>query len=126
MLGERINTLYRAHQVEQRQSEIFSAIGAAQVDCPPYQANQRFVRGEARLQSIGEVTGRVAAEGVIPYPPGIMCIAPGERWTAALVGYLQAVEALSVQYPEFAPHIQGVHKVRNTDGSVSLRVFVLD
>ncbi|WP_409288443.1 ornithine decarboxylase [Pseudomonas sp. KCJK8927] len=126
MLGERINTLYRAHQVEQRQSEIFSAIGAAQVDCPPYQANQRFVRGEARLQSIGEVTGRVAAEGVIPYPPGIMCIAPGERWTAALVGYLQAVEALSVQYPEFAPHIQGVHKVRNTDGSVSLGVFVLD
>ncbi|WEK29191.1 MAG: ornithine decarboxylase [Candidatus Pseudomonas phytovorans] len=126
MLCERINTLYRNHQVEQRQSEIFSAIGAAQGGCSPYQANQRFVRGEAILVSIGEVAGKVAAEGVIPYPPGIMCIAPGERWTAVLVGYLQAVEALSAQYPEFAPHIQGVHEVRNSDGSASLGVFVLD
>ena len=125
MLGERINTLYCVHQVEQRQNEIFSAIDAAQWHCSPYQANQQFVRGEASLQRIGEVAGKVAAEGAIPYPPGIMCIAPGERWTTALVGYLQAVEALSVEYPEFAPHIQGVHELRNIDGSTSLGVFVL-
>lgn len=125
-LGERINALYRMHQVEQRQSEIFSAIGAAQCDRSPYQANQQFVRGEARLRCVKEVLGQVAAEGVIPYPPGIMCIAPGERWTAALVDYLQAVEALAAQYCEFAPHIQGVHEVRNADGSASLGVFVLD
>lgn len=125
-LGERISTLYRTHKVELRQSEIFSAIGAAQGNCSPYQANQQFVRGEASLQRIGEVAGRVAAEGVIPYPPGIMCIAPGECWTATLVGYLQAVEDLSAQYPEFAPHIQGVHRISDADGSVSFGVFVLD
>lgn len=125
-LSERINKLYRAHRLQQRQSEVFSAIEVAQSDYSPYQANQRFVRGEANLERIGRVAGRVAAEGVIPYPPGIMCIAPGERWTNALIAYLQAIEALSAQYPEFAPHIQGVHAVRNVDGSASLGVFVLD
>ena len=125
-LGERIRALYRIHQVELRQSEIFSAMGAAQENCSPYQANQRFVRGEASLQRISEVAGRVAAEGVIPYPPGIMCITPGECWTATLVGYLQAVEDLSAQYPEFAPHIQGVHRIGDADGSVLFGVFVLD
>ena len=124
-LGERISTLYRTHQVERRQSEIFSAMGAEQGACSPYQANQQFVRGQASLQRVGEVAGRIAAEGVIPYPPGIMCIAPGERWTATLAGYLQAVEDLSAQYPEFAPHIQGVHSIRETDGSASFGVFVL-
>jgi ornithine decarboxylase len=124
-LGDCISRLYRIHQVELRQSEIFSAMGAVQGNCSPYQANQQFVRGEASLQRVGEVAGRVAAEGVIPYPPGIMCIAPGERWTATLVGYLQAVEALSAQYPEFAPHIQGVHSIRETDGSASFGVLVL-
>ncbi|HDS1793177.1 ornithine decarboxylase [Pseudomonas putida] len=124
-LGEHINKFYRAHQLEQRQSEIFSVIDVAQADRSPYQANQQFVRGEASLVRIGQVAGRVAAEGVIPYPPGIMCIAPGERWTSALVAYLLAIETLSAQYPEFAPHIQGVHAIRNADGSASLGVFVL-
>jgi len=125
-LSEHINKFYRAHQLEQRQSEIFSVIEVAQRDRSPYQANQQFVHGEASLERIGQVAGRVAAEGVIPYPPGIMCIAPGERWTSVLVAYLQAIEALSAQYPEFAPHIQGVHTVCNADGSASLGVFVLD
>jgi Arginine/lysine/ornithine decarboxylases len=80
----------------------------------------------ASLKTLEQAVGRVAAEGVIPYPPGIMCIAPGERWTNALVDYLRAVEALSVQFPEFAPHIQGVHAVHKTDGSVVFEVFVLD
>ena len=125
-LAEHINTLYRAQQLEQRQSEIFSVIEDAQNHCSPHQANQQFVRGEASLCSVRQVTGRVAAEGVIPYPPGIMCIAPGERWTSVLVAYLLAIETLSTKYPEFAPHIQGVHTVRNADGSASLGVFVLD
>ncbi|MFJ4349746.1 ornithine decarboxylase [Pseudomonas sp. NPDC089428] len=125
-LSNHINRLYREHEVEHRQSEIFSSIGTVRTSCSPYEANQQFIRGMARLKPLEQVVGRVAAEGVIPYPPGIMCIAPGERWTNALVDYLRAVEALSVQFPEFAPHIQGVHAVHKTDDSVAFEVFVLD
>src|SRR3954469_8476014 len=40
-----------------------------------------------------EAIGRVSAELVTPYPPGIPTIAPGELVTAALVDYLQEIVA---------------------------------
>lgn len=41
-----------------------------------------------------EAVGRIAAELVAPYPPGIPVVAPGERLTAEVVHYLgQAVDA---------------------------------
>lgn len=45
----------------------------------------------ARTQSVkpGEAVGRVCAELITPYPPGIPAIAPGELFSAALVDYLE-------------------------------------
>lgn len=45
----------------------------------------------ARTQSVkpGEAVGRVCAELITPYPPGIPAIAPGEFFSAALVDYLE-------------------------------------
>src|SRR4051812_8603377 len=40
-----------------------------------------------------EAAGRVSAELVTPYPPGIPAIAPGEVLTDAIVGYLEEVVA---------------------------------
>lgn len=43
---------------------------------------------------LGAAVGRVAAELVAPYPPGIPVVAPGEKLTADVVAYLRrAVEA---------------------------------
>src|SRR3954449_10788737 len=41
----------------------------------------------------GEGAGRVSAELVTPYPPGIPTIAPGEVLTDAIVGYLEEIVA---------------------------------
>ncbi|UBM27326.1 ornithine decarboxylase [Pseudomonas sp. p1(2021b)] len=125
-LCQEINGLYRSYEVERRQADIFSAIDVCIAELSPQAANQRFIRGEARWAKVANVIGKVAAEGVIPYPPGILCIAPGERWTPALVGYLLAIEAMASRHPGFAPHIQGVHPVDNDDGTVSFGVFVLE
>ncbi len=102
------------------------SVVSAQAVLTPYAANQAFVRGQFRLAAIADVIGCVAAEGVIPYPPGIMCIAPGECWNTALIGYLTAVQALVSAYPEFAPHIQGVYYGLHADGTVALQVHVLE
>ena len=40
-----------------------------------------------------EAAGRVSAELVTPYPPGIPAIAPGEMLNDAIVGYLEEVVA---------------------------------
>lgn len=121
-----INNVFQRYHIEQLQSDIFSSVVSAQAVLTPYAANQAFVRGQFRLAAIADVIGCVAAEGVIPYPPGIMCIAPGECWNTALIGYLTAVQALVSAYPEFAPHIQGVYYGLHADGTVALQVHVLE
>ena len=40
--------------------------------------------------------GRIAAEWVIPYPPGIPLLAPGELITVEIVDYLQELQACGV------------------------------
>lgn len=42
--------------------------------------------------------GQVAAEPVIPYPPGIPLILPGERYTAELVQYLQEMKETGTRF----------------------------
>ncbi|WP_433885729.1 ornithine decarboxylase [Pseudomonas vranovensis] len=120
-----INTLFSQYQIEQLQSDIFSSVTSAQAELTPYAAQQAFIRGNYQLVALEQALGCIAAEGVIPYPPGVMCIAPGERWNSSLIRYLSAIEALSNQYPEFAPHIQGVYQCLDNDASVSLQVHVL-
>src|SRR3954447_3470659 len=40
-----------------------------------------------------KAVGRVSAEYITPYPPGIPAIAPGERFTEPIVGYLKEIVA---------------------------------
>ena len=38
---------------------------------------------------VAEAVGRVAAEQITPYPPGIPAVVPGERLTAEVLDYLR-------------------------------------
>lgn len=44
--------------------------------------------------------GRIAAEQITPYPPGIPAIIPGERITAELVSYLRSGLQAGMQLPD--------------------------
>jgi ornithine decarboxylase len=56
----------------------------------PQDANREFIRGNVELVRLSEAEGRVAAEGALPYPPGVMrgarrglgrrCCAISSRW----------------------------------------------
>jgi lysine decarboxylase len=39
---------------------------------------------------VGQAVGRVSAESITPYPPGIPLVAPGERLTSDVIDYLRA------------------------------------
>jgi arginine decarboxylase len=43
-----------------------------------------------------EAAGRVSAEMICPYPPGIPITAPGEQLTGTVVEYLQSLAAAGV------------------------------
>jgi arginine decarboxylase len=65
-----------------------------------------------------EAVGRIAAEMVTPYPPGVPAIAPGERITAEVVAYLQSGVAAGMLIPEAAdPKVESLRVVRSGAGS---------
>ena len=47
-----------------------------------------------------QAAGRIAAEQITPYPPGIPVIIPSERVTAALLDYLATGLAAGMRLPE--------------------------
>ena len=50
------------------------------------QANFEFMRGNAEYIPLAEAEGRIALEGALPYPPGVICCVPGEIWGGAVKG----------------------------------------
>ncbi|MEV4267774.1 hypothetical protein [Kribbella sp. NPDC049584] len=60
-----------------------------------------------------EAVGRIAAEQVTPYPPGIPAILPGERITPGVVDYLRSgVEATMVVPDAADPSVKTIRVVR--------------
>jgi hypothetical protein len=55
-----------------------------------------------------ELEGRVAAVGLVPYPPGIPVLMPGEEANAAVCAYLQGLEAFDDRFPGFEHEIHGI------------------
>src|SRR3954454_16841860 len=81
--------------------------GADRGDIPevPYPADLRMETvmlpreaflGATEMVPSREAAGRVSAEMICPYPPGIPITAPGERLTETVVDYLQSLAAAGV------------------------------
>ncbi|WP_299538277.1 aminotransferase class I/II-fold pyridoxal phosphate-dependent enzyme [uncultured Streptomyces sp.] len=51
---------------------------------------------------VGEAEGRIAAEMVTPYPPGIPVVLPGERLTAPVLEYLRSGVRAGMNLPDAA------------------------
>lgn len=69
--------------------------------------------GPKQTVPLDEAVGRIAAELIAPYPPGIAAVAPGERLTGDVVSYLRHVARGShhLQGPA-DPHLQRIQVVR--------------
>jgi arginine decarboxylase len=71
----------------------------------------------ARTEDVKEPAGRVSAEMVSPYPPGVPAILPGERINAAVVDYLRAGKAAGMTIPDAAdPDLETFRVVRQEAG----------
>jgi len=92
----------------------------------PGQAYRGTVRGEVERVSIRSLEDRVVAVQVVPYPPGIPIIMPGEMITEEtrhIIDYLGAVEELEAMFPGFEGEIHGVHKVRDDEGINRFQIY---
>lgn len=58
--------------------------------------------GPAEQVSADEAVGRVSAEMLTPYPPGIPAVLPGERITEPVLDYLRSGVAAGMVVPDAA------------------------
>ena len=66
--------------------------------------------------SAGKAAGRISAEQITPYPPGIPVIIPGERITAEILDYLRTGLAAGMQLPDPAdPSLGTIRVVTQTE-----------
>ena len=91
----------------------------------PQEAHHTFVRGQGELVSLDNIEGRIALEGALPYPPGVLCVVPGERWSKTAVQYFKALEEGLNELPGFASEIQGVYLEKEDDGRIHAYGYVL-
>lgn len=57
---------------------------------------------DAEAVELGQAAGCVAAEYVIPYPPGSPWLVPGERWTAHLIDQVQHLKQAGARFQGIA------------------------
>ena len=83
----------------------------------PAEAYRHLVRGETERELVSGLSGgRVAAVMVVPYPPGIPVLMPGERVGAPnepFLRYLLALEDFDRRFPGFEHDIHGVERDAN-------------
>nr|WP_318384960.1 ornithine decarboxylase SpeF [uncultured Enterobacter sp.] len=108
-LCQEMHDLYARNNVKQLQKEMFRNASFPRVLMGPQQANYAFIRGEVELVSLNDAEGRIAAEGALPYPPGVLCVVPGEVWGGPVLHYFAALEEGINLLPGFAPELQGVY-----------------
>ena len=68
---------------------------------------------------MNKIEGEIALEGALPYPPGVFCVAPGEKWSETAVKYFTILQDGINNFPGFAPEIQGVYFKQEGDKVVA-------
>ena len=104
-----------AHMRQSRQGH-WQAQAYATLPTPettPRRAFQRLMAGDAEKVPLNELANRVVAVGVIPYPPGIPIVMPGENiggpndpW----LSYLRALQEYGHTFPGFAKEVEGAEE----------------
>jgi arginine decarboxylase len=104
-----------AHMKQSRQGH-WQAEAYAGLPTPkmtPRRAFQQLMAGHAEKVPLGEMANRVVAVGVIPYPPGIPIVMPGESLGPAngpWLTYLRTLQEIGHKFPGFAKEVEGTEE----------------
>jgi len=83
----------------------------------PAEAYSRLVHGEVEPIAVKSMAGRTVATGIVPYPPGIPMLMPGENagpQSSPYLKYLKALQEWDGKFPGFGHDIHGVENDKGT------------
>jgi len=115
-LCQKMHDFYKERNVAALQQQLFDQDHLPPYAMSPREAEGEYFRGNGELIDLKDAEGRIALEGALPYPPGILCIHPGERWTKTAIHYfMDLVDSINA-LPGFPPEVQGVYVEDGKDG----------
>lgn len=124
-LCQEMHDFYKERNIKEIQKEMFRTEFMPKSVINPQEAHFAFLRGQAELVRLEDAEGRVAAEGALPYPPGVLCCFPGEVWDGPVLKYFLAWQEAMGRMPGFAPELQGVYVEDNGRGGKQVYCYVL-
>jgi len=90
----------------------------------PWAAWQKEINGDIEEVYIDEMIGRVNANMILPYPPGVPLVMPGEMLTEdnrPVLEFIQMLCEIGSHYPGFETDIHGAY--RKADGRYTIKVL---
>src|SRR6185295_7789858 len=114
-LADQMFDQLKASKQTQCMAEAFSTLPEPKLS--PNNAYQYLVRDEIEHVPLEELANRVLATSVVPYPPGIPMLMPGEETgpdDGPYLGYLRALQNWDKRFPGFG---HDTHGVENRDGT---------
>ncbi|MDH0894806.1 MULTISPECIES: Orn/Lys/Arg decarboxylase N-terminal domain-containing protein [unclassified Pseudomonas] len=110
-LCDELHACYRENATAKALKRMYTVL--PEVAIKPADAYDQLVRGGVEAVPIEQLEGRIAAVMLVPYPPGIPLIMPGERFTAetrSIIDYLQFARTFDSQFPGFDADVHGLQR----------------
>lgn len=108
-LAQEMHDYLKSHNITDMTTKIFSILPKPSMT--PAAAYHELVRGNVEDVPLSKVKNRIAAVMLVPYPPGIPIIMPGETFEPSAMGiaeYLQVFEDFDNQFPGFETETHGI------------------
>ena len=116
-LCQEMHDFYKKNDAKTYQKLLFRKDYLPEYVINPNEASIELKRNNAKLVPLSDIVGEIALEGALPYPPGVFCVVPGERWNNVAQKYFSILEEGINRFPGFAPEIQGVY-LEKEDGKI--------
>lgn len=108
-LGDQMFAELKKSQQTVHLQKAFSTIPEARIT--PADAYQALIRGQLERVALPDLANRTALTSIVPYPPGIPMLMPGETMGPAngpYIGYLKALQSWGRVFPGFGHDTHGV------------------
>jgi arginine decarboxylase len=116
-LCDAVHAIYREDNVPKAQQDMYTVL--PEMALRPADAYDRLVHGQIESVEIDHLLGRTLAVMIVPYPPGIPLIMPGERitdTTRSILDYLLYAREFDQKFPGFETDIHGLRFEPLADG----------
>lgn len=121
-LAQGIHDLTKKYALPELMYKAFDVLPEMKVT--PHAAWQQELRGQTEEVLLNEMVNRVSANMILPYPPGVPLVLPGEMVTESsrpVLEFLEMLCEIGAHYPGFETDIHGLY--RQADGSYTVKVL---